>query len=234
MKKCKICNLDFSTDRYTCPFCKNLLTNSDETSQIETIHQEYPKFKDKIIKKNTVHKIFAFFSIIAILVVIVTNLYEYSKGINSLWSIITLMGIITLWSLIYGIIISRKNTTKRIFSFGFNLSLLMLAIEYCSITNKSNYSNWSITYVIPFILITTLSTINLLVITRRKSYPSYIGYQFWTSLLLILYHTFYLLNINKTFWTSLICLLYGIATIFAIFFFGGKKAKEEFKKRFTI
>jgi len=87
---------------------------------------------------------------------------------------------------------------------------------------------------VPFILMATLSAINLLVIIRKKSYLSYIGYQFWTSLLLIGYHLLYILNITNVRWPSLYCALYGIATIIAIFFFGGKQVKEEFKKRFTL
>ena len=88
MKKCKVCNLDYNTERYTCPFCKNLLEETNEKSKVETIHQEYPKFKDKIYKKSVIHKIFTFLSIITIIIVVVTNLYEYNKGIKSLWSII--------------------------------------------------------------------------------------------------------------------------------------------------
>lgn len=234
MKKCNTCNLSYNTNRYTCPFCKNLLKENKEETKIKTIHQEYPKFKDKIYKKSLVKKIFAFLSLIAILIVVVTNLYEYNKGIKSLWSIITLCAIFTLWSLIDGIIISRKNSTKRILRFGLNLILLFLSIEYCSITNKGNYNNWSISYVIPFILIATLTVINILVVTRKKRYSSYIGYQFWTSILLIIYHLLYILNLNTSLWTSLTCVFYGLSTIIAIFLFGGKKTKEEFKKRFTV
>lgn len=234
MKKCKSCNLNYNTDRYTCPFCKNLLEETNSISKIETVHQEYPKFKDKIYKINLALKIFIFLSLICGITVIIANYYEYQKGIKSLWSVITLIGIATLWSLIYDLIISRANSAKRIFKFGFNLSLLILSIEYCSITSKGNYSNWSITYTIPFILIATLTAINMLVIIARKKYPSYIGYQFWASILLVMYHLLYIFNINKSLWTTLSCMLYGISTIIGIFFFGGKKTKEEFKKRFTI
>ena len=101
MKKCKICNINYNTDRYTCPFCKNLLEETQEKSKTDTIYQQYPKFKDKIRKKSLVHKIFSFLSFVTLLVVFVTNFYEYNKGINSLWSIIALCAITTIWSLVY-------------------------------------------------------------------------------------------------------------------------------------
>ena len=233
MKRCNNCKLDFSTNRYTCPFCKNLLEEK-ENDGIETITQHYPLFKDKIYKINVVHKIFFFLSIVTILTVIITNYHEYKKGINSLWSIITLAAILTLWSLVYGLIISKKNAARRIFNFGFSLIILILSIEYCSITNKGNYINWSLSYVIPLILIATLSAINLMVIIRRKRFTDFVGYQFWISLSLILYHLLYIFDVHKVRWASLCALLYGLATIIAIFFFGGKKTKEEIKKRFTL
>ena len=72
------------------------------------------------------------------------------------------------------------------------------------------------------------------IIRRKKSFTKYIGYQFWTSVLLILYHLLYIFKINTCLWTSTMCFMYGLVTIIAIFFFGGKATKEEFKKRFII
>ena len=233
MKKCKKCNIVYNTNRYTCPFCKDLLEETNE-NKISTIHQEYPKYEEKIRTINLTQRILSFISIIAIITVIVANYYEYKKGINSLWSIIIFMGIITLWSFIKGLILSKKNPAKRIFNFGFNLSLLILSIEYFSITNKGNYSNWSINYVIPFILISTLTAINLLTLIDRKNFSNYAGYVFWTSILLITYRLLQFLNITNSLWTSLLCLLYGITTIIALFFFANKATKEEIKKRFTL
>ena len=233
MKKCNKCDITYNTNRYTCPFCKNLLTDQKDES-IETIYQPYPKFKDKIKKTNLIQKILVFLSIIAIIIVITANYYEYKEETKSLWSIITLLGIVTIWSLIKGLIISKKNIAKRIINFGFCLILLILSIEYLSITSQGNYSNWSINYVIPFILMGILTTINLLMLIRRKKFSDYMGYQFWLSIILILYRLLYTLNITSVIWPSLAALIYGISSIIALFFFGGKNTKEEFKKRLTI
>ena len=235
MKKCLKCNFTYNTERFTCPFCKSRLEESSKSPDVETIHQEYPKFKDRIKKVNMTKKVFVFLSLITIMVLLVTNYYEYKKGVNSLWSIIVTAGILSLWTLINGIIIYRNNAAKKTFNFGMCLCLLMVSIEYLSVPGKETYSHWSVSYVIPFILVAILTSINLLVIIRRKkSFTKYIGYQFWTSVLLILYHLLYIFKINTCLWTSTMCFMYGLVTIIAIFFFGGKATKEEFKKRFII
>ena len=110
----------------------------------------------------------------------------------------------------------------------------MLSIEYLSITNQGNYSNWSINYVIPFILLTTLTSINLLIVCNKKSFSNYIGYCLWTSILLTTYHLLYIFNVTKVLWTSAMCFAYGITTIIALFFFGGKATIQELRKRLTL
>lgn len=232
MKKCKSCNFTYNTDRYTCPFCKNRLEETNEQPLIT--YQPYPKFKDKIHKTNLVQKIFVFLTLIASLVVTITNYYNYKKGINSLWSVITLIGIITLWSFIKGIIISKKSGAKRVFNFGLCLILLILSIEYLSLTKKGNYSNWSLNYVIPFILIGILSAINFIIIIRKKTYTNNVGYALWTPILLIAYYLLYIFDIVTVAWPSISCLVYGFSSLIAIFFFGGKATIQELKKRLTL
>lgn len=233
MKKCNKCNITYNTNRFTCPFCKSLLEETNE-SQVITEYQEYPKFKDKVKKVNLPQKILLFLSLIAIIVVFITNYYEYKKGNHSLWSLIALMSIITIWSFIKGLIISKKNPAKRIFTFGFNLSLLILSIEYFSITNKGDYTNWSLNYVIPFILVATLLAITIVTLANHKNFSDYVGYIFWTSVLLMSYRLLHIFNICDVLWTSLLCLLYGFTTLIALLFFAGKNTLEEVKKRFTI
>ena len=230
MKKCNKCNINYNTDRFTCPFCKSTL---DEIEPKAT-YQSYPKFKDKIYKVNVVQKAFIFLTIIASIIVMITNYYEYKQGLDSLWSIIVLIGLITIWSFIKGLIISKKNLSKRIILFGFSLILLILSIEYLSITHKGNYTNWGINYVIPFILISILTAINFTIIIRKKNFSDHIGYALWTSLLLIAYHSLYIFNITNILWTSLSCFIYGICSIIAFFFFGGKSTIQELKKRLPI
>ena len=67
MKKCLKCNIVFDTNRFTCPFCKGNLSETNE-SEMNVVSQEYPKFK-KIEKKTSfILKLFIFLTVISVFV----------------------------------------------------------------------------------------------------------------------------------------------------------------------
>ena len=87
MKRCNKCNIDFNTDRKSCPFCRSILEEVTESN-----HQPYPKYQEMSKKKRIVEKIFIFLSLIAVIVSIVSNYYDYVAGHTYQWSAVVSIG----------------------------------------------------------------------------------------------------------------------------------------------
>lgn len=225
MKKCEICNISFETNRKSCPFCKSILKEVSESN-----FQDYPKYLEVVKRKTIVEKIFIFLSIVAFIVCAIANYYDFKAGHHYLWSVLVYIGIILLWILIRGIIISKRNFSSRLAYMMALLDLLFISIETF---NKHVFElNWSITYMIPFLMIAYLTTIMLIVIIRPKRFPDFFANIMFFSIIATLFGLLVVFNKVSVDWPSIVACLYGIFIIIGIFLFPSKKTKDEFKKRF--
>ena len=108
MKRCNSCNINYDTDRKSCPFCRDILEEISEPK-----FQSYPKYKETKTKMKLVEKIFIFLSIVTVIICALSNFYDYKAGNTYLWSVVVFIGIVLLWALIRGIIISNRYFAER-------------------------------------------------------------------------------------------------------------------------
>ena len=208
MKKCPTCNIYFDTDRKSCPFCRNVLEEISESK-----FQDYPAYKESKNKKRLVEKIFIFLSIIAVI----------------LWSIIVLIGIILLWVFIRGIIISNRYFAERFLFVVLLLQLMLMSIEV--IDGKSFSFNWSLTYMMPILTVSYLSTLVLYAMIKPKKYAEFFIYMILISLFAITQILFVVFNKVSVDWPIVAASAFGLFVIIGMFLFPTKTTKDELKKR---
>lgn len=225
MKKCENCNISFETNRKSCPFCKSILKEESVSN-----FQEYPKYKEVVKKRTIIEKIFVFLSLVAVIVCAIANYYDIRAGHTYLWSVLVFIGIVLLWVLVRGIIISKRNFSSRLAYVMALLDLMMISIE--TFNNQKFELDWSITFLVPFFMIAYLTTIMLIVIIRPKRFPDFFANIMFFSLVSALFGLFIVFKLVSVDWPSIVACLYGVFIIIGIFLFPSKKTKEEFKKRF--
>lgn len=225
MKKCENCNISFETNRKSCPFCKTILKEVSESN-----FQEYPKYSEVVKKKTIVEKIFIFLSIVAIIICGIANYYDILAGHNYLWSVLVFIGICLLWVLIRGVIISKRNFSSRLAYVMALLDLMFISIE--TFNNQKFELDWSITYLVPFLMIVYLITMLMIVIIKPKRFPDFFANIMFFSFVSALTGLLVAFNKVSVDWPCIASCLCGIFVIIGIFLFPSKKTKEEFKKRF--
>lgn len=224
MKRCNKCNIDFNTDRKSCPFCRSILEEVTESN-----HQPYPKYQEVSKKKRIVEKIFIFLSLIAVIVSIVSNYYDYVAGHTYLWSLIVLIGVIFLWVFIRGIIISNRYFAQRFLFVILLLELMFISIELIDI--KYLHLDWSLTYMLPFLSIAYLFTLSLYAMISPRRFADFFIYMILISLASIAEILLVVFNKVSVDWPILASSLFGLFVLVGMFLFPTKTSKEELKKR---
>ena len=224
MKRCNKCNIDFNTDRKSCPFCRSILEEVTESN-----HQPYPKYQEVSKKKRIVEKIFIFLSLIAGIVSIVSNYYDYVAGHTYLWSAVVLIGVIFLWVFIRGIIISNRYFAQRFLFVILLLELMFMSIELIDI--KYLHLDWSLTYMLPFLSIAYLFTLSLYAMISPRRFADFFIYMILISLASIAEILLVVFNKVSVDWPILASSLFGLFVLVGMFLFPTKTSKEELKKR---
>ncbi|MEG1141610.1 MAG: DUF6320 domain-containing protein [Clostridia bacterium] len=218
-KKCKKCNVNIINNTNTCPLCKSILHDNNNT-----INNTYPLTFDNLNNYNLLKKILIFISIISAISCLVINIYVSSIP----WSIIYILGIIYLWITIPYSIKMNVNIASKIVIHTIT-AIIILFILHCILLNK----HWLILdFSIPIIL--TISNISLLVLQAiyKFHHENYIIYGLIISILSIIP----LILINSHVITILLpsYILFGVAifTLVSTIVFFTKDLIIELKKRF--
>ena len=169
MKKCPKCDISFDTNRYTCPFCKVNLIESDENI-IDVVHQEYPSFKKEEKKKSFVLRLFIFLTIMAVILSALLS-YFLNDGEEGFYAfLIVIASLLVGWLFIKGVILSKLNFPIRIIAFAISLIFLLMIIEY-DLSNDS----WVLNYLLSFILVAALITIVFAIFIKVRRFQNYIS-----------------------------------------------------------
>ncbi len=224
MKHCTKCNVDVNTSRKTCPICFTPL-NIKET---EVSYEPYKKLV-RTHKLNLSTKIFLFLSIIAIIVVGVINYLTINKT-DYYWSVISIFSIIYAWTLVRNLILSKGNIVSRLTINAFMLSLLLYLIDYFGAKTPTY---WSLNYVIPFVIVTTMIVSIFIVLIKKNIFVDSIISLLMLILMGIVQFIFYrYLKVYNTLWTSLMTLSASGIILLGLIIFKGRELKKEVKKRF--
>ena len=226
MKKCLKCNLNFETDRFTCPFCKSNLKESDD-KQIEIVYQSYPKFKKDEKKTSFVLKLFIFLSVLSVVICALISFLEHDSIDGFYPLLIVIASVLVCWAFIKGVILSKLNFALRIISFSICLIALLMIIEY-DLSNDS----WVLNYMIPFILCASLLTILMALFIKIKRFQNFISLMIGLCVLNCVPIRLYKLGFIIIKWPAIVSASTALACILGMLIFGFKETVLELKKRF--
>lgn len=231
MKYCQKCKVNVNTTRMTCPLCRDILIERDQNHHLEL----YPQHTEHKKKFHIARKICSFISLIICSVCLLVNILTYK---HMLWSLVVICGVLYLWTLVKGTILSRRNIARKLIFQAVTIACLLLSIQLLTPN-----THWLVPYALPFVMVGTIFAITLLIFIKTMRYKDYMLYLIVVALVGILpillsfinsIKPLFIVNDQLILWPSIVSAVYAIFTIIGMFIFGDRATKDEFKKRFHI
>lgn len=225
MKRCKKCQINFNTERKSCPLCNEILEDLDQTALPFPV---YPKPDQAPKKQNRFIQSLSFLSIMGIIVSGVVNFITFSEH-PLYWSALVAISVFYFWILLKSTFKNKGNIPLKLIIQMLTLSVTTYAIDYFS---KS--TGWALNYVIPFLSMAALIAIIFMLLFNSKKINDYLMYLFASNLLGIIPFILWIFKIVEVLWPSLAAASLSFSVIIGFLVFARKELKEELKRRFHV
>lgn len=222
--KCNHCGVYVEPQHSQCPLCQKPMEAGSES---DTLYPNY-EWLYRDLKQFTLHKLFLFLTITMAIVSVLVNVFTL-KSLNFLWSPIVAASLFYSWVTYRNTAFSRMNMGGKILIQFLSLSLLALVLDIFT-----GFSEWSTTYVMPFLSVAMTLLLTIMAVTRKKRYKVYMGYliaAFFISLAPIFLFVF---NVSMHIWTSVTAITFSVFTFLGMLIFSPRQFKTEMKKRFHL
>lgn len=229
MRYCQHCHAYYYKKETTCTICGRPLI--EKTHESKVITQGYPTIKLKSNKAKFVSKIFGVISIAVVIILAMINFATYNSNPTP-WSLIAIGPIVYAWILLSQIVVSKHNYPTKV-----NRQVVLISLVLILIDVITEYKAWSLTYVIPALLVTTTIILPIVVASKPKTYYLHVRSLFF---LMIMNFVVGIIGFTTPFmetgvtWTSLSVLAVGILLLSTMFTFARKDTWTELIKIFRI
>lgn len=219
MKKCYKCNVNINTINTKCPLCKSSIDD-------DICDPVFPVIPNMYTKHSLVFKLLLFLSIFGCILCTIIN-QLVSKKVS--WSLFVIAGIISFWITLTVSMKRRNNFMKLLFA-----EVILILISSIVWDYFTGWYFWSITYVLPLLCISYVSTLFILRIFIKNIFENYIIY-IYINLLIGLVPLYFILKDKLTNeWPSIICVIFSILSILILGIFNHKQMKNELERRLHI
>jgi len=229
MQYCKKCNAYYYKKESTCTVCGRPLIEKEFDSHIIT--QGYPSISPQKNNAKFVTKVFGIFSIGIVIISALVNFATYNDN-PTLWSLVIIGPIAYAWILLAQVIISKNNYPTKV-----NKQLMIFSLIIILVDVLTEYKAWSLTYVIPALLVTTTVILPIIVASKPSTYYLHVRSLFFLIVLDLLVAT---IGFTTNFmepsvtWTSMVVATSGVLLLITMFTFARKDTWIELIKLFRI
>ncbi len=220
MKKCYKCNVSINSDSSKCPLCGTEIGNDEIDNSV------FPIIPNMYTKHSMFLKVLLFLSLFGCLVCTIIN-YKISGKIN--WSLFVIAGNFSFWFTFIIGIKRRHHFMRMLFAEVIVVILSSILWDYFT-----GWHMWSITYVLPFLCISYVTTLFVLRIFMKDIFKDYVIYIYINSLIGLFPIYFVVEKILKTEWPSIMCILFSAFSILALAIFNHHQMKSELERRLHI
>jgi len=220
MKKCYKCNVSINSNNSKCPLCKSELKESKVDESVFPIIPNFYKSHKLLLK------CILFITLLGCILCIIIN-YLISKEIS--WAWFVMAGIISFWITFIIGIKQRNNFMTLLFA-----EVIIVLISSIIWDYFTGWHFWSITYVLPFLCVSYLTTLSILRIFLKNIFRDHIIY-IYINLLIGLVPLYFILRDKLSIkWPSIICVIFSVLLILILAIFNHKQMKNELERRLHI
>ncbi|MGI5891896.1 MAG: DUF6320 domain-containing protein [Bacillota bacterium] len=223
MNKCDYCNVLVDEKLKRCPLCFKSLGDKKQSG-----NSLYPPYNHINSKKRSSFgfKLALFATIASISICTIVNLAIWQ---GSFWTIYVIVSILYAWLLVKNTLMSKKPGGFKVL-----LQLVVVSAMLYIIDFLFGRNNWSVNVVIPFMIISAITFILIMVATKKMLWSDYISYIMAMIFLGFVPILLYILGISTLLFPSLLAASYAILALCGMFIFRDKQFKSEFIRRFHI
>lgn len=259
MKYCEKCKVKIDMELTRCPLCSAVLTGSDGATAGEhgTMKQdggevpgapkdrkpggssddtgdvsraEDSKYPAAVVeaayKYNFVLRLFLFISVVISSTCLLINILTF-RGV--LWSAYVAGTLLYVWITVGYPVFAKRKLGQIIV-----LNTIATAIYVYSLELATKTQGWGLTYVTPFLFITSTLFITFVILLKRLKWREYAVYQTILVIMGFLPVIFCAVGLVTAIWPSIFSAFYSFLTVTGMFIFGDKKYKDELIKRFHL
>ena len=220
MKKCYKCNVSINSSIAKCPLCNS---NIEDDELDESV---FPIIPSLYAKNKLFLQLLLFISVLGCAICMVIN-FIVSKEFG--WSWFVVAGALSFWITFIIGIKKRNHFMKLLFSEVILVLISSLLWDYFT-----GWHFWSVTYVLPFISISYITTLFFLRLFIKNIFKDHVIYIYINSLIGLIPLYFILRGTLSNEWPSILCVLFSICSILALAIFNHRQMKNELERRLHI
>lgn len=205
-----------------CPLCFDRLERADGFPE----EPSYPPLLKQAEQYNLIKRTLLMLSFTVALVCVTINFFASPQN---WWSLIVLGNILYMWIAIGTMVRKRSKLGYNILMQAISLSAVLILIDY-----RTGWRGWAVNYVFPFLLMTAILSITVVIIVRRVDSSHFILYLFLMALIGFLPIALWAVGWAEVLWPALVSALYSALSIIGMFIFADRSTKQELKKRFHL
>lgn len=225
MKTCNSCHVLVQNKKDFCPLCGTPLDPA-QTPAYPLPSNHYPDLSRALAKYNFVVRILLLITLLGSGVSLLVNLLV-SPGF--LWSLIVIAASTYCWLVVPPLLRRGVNYAAQTVLQVFGTSLLMIVLD-----SIIGFRGWSISYVIPGLLMAGILSIGLMAIFNRTFWSQYVLYQVLMGVFGFIPLLLYLLGLPSNLLMVIFTGALAMASLLITFIFSDRTVKNEFKRRFHL
>lgn len=219
MNRCTECEI--VTAENTCPLCHKLLSedrNAEEARAYPVYDQQEYKMRARISRLAIIG------GILATLICFAVNLIVMP---HFLWVFYVAVAVFYLLVSLNHTILSASHLGGKITAQVVSLTILLLVID-----GMSGSMQWSVNYVVPFVIIAGIMLISIIIIKVRLKWTGYISFLLLMIALGFLPLILYFAGVADVLWPSVSAASFGAATFIAMLLIANQSFMTQLGRRF--
>jgi hypothetical protein len=219
MRTCNKCKVDISEDLKYCPLCLKALDGYE--SNTERLYPLRPGHEKTVWEKN---KLFYFIYAVVTSLCVLIQLMNWT---GKLWVLNILAPFLVYTNILRNA--RRKNETisQKVLFYFVNLAFLITMIDL-----SNGRINWSLIYVVPFMVAVSTIIISIAALRKNPYRNEHMIRQAVFLLISFMPLAYQLIVHSSTWWPSIATACLSAMIFFLMLTFAAKKFKNEMKKRF--
>lgn len=215
-------NCDVQTNDKKCSLCRTVLVEQDNHSKSK---KGYPDYDRKEYQTR------AFISKLAVLGGILATIICFAINIivmpHFLWVFYVAVSIFYLLVSLNHTILSASHLGGKIIAQVISLTILLLVIDV-----MSGSAQWSVDYVVPFVIIAGILLISMIIVKVRLKWTGYISFLLMMIALGFLPLVLYFTGVASVLWPSVSAAIFAAATFSTMLLFANRSFMTQLGRRF--
>ncbi len=226
MKSCPDCHVLVAGPQKVCPLCGRELQSTEISEAEEALYPDFSQPGKQKSRFPLLAKIFAFLSMITILICGTVNLIVDHR---LTWSLYVIGAIVCLWTSLGVHLLTNTNLNNKLLADLLSLSAYLVLVD-----KLTGWNRWSINYVIPILYLGVMATVIILALVFRDFWREYILSLVTICVMGIGPLLIFFTNDSPMRYLCLAAALMAGILMIGLLYFAGGKVFSEWKRRMNL